>query len=336
NSTFTIFIGGGHSVKVTQNSSLIIAVNISTTAQKLKNVSVNITSNIEIGTATTGDNVSIVGTSLASNVSQIQDVRAYATIGPGLVDTNVINQTLIYTITRTGTDRIDSINVTIPTGYTLKQFLFAVFDGTVYSLINTTTNNHLIVTIPSPLPSEPTVIKLNFTVDTNTSFQNMTGFMSTITGSNMTNVATVSNATEINVTTQTLISNITITGTKTTAVVNGTDYWEFNLTLGMNATFSRGRLQFKMTNWTDASGNQILLRSATNSSLNYTQLRDSSNATYNMTVLNDYDFAAGFLPAGCCTRGGTASVILRMIIPTGTISSSTWFTTYNALFRTTA
>lgn len=304
----------------------IIALNISSGATRFTMVGINLTLNTSVYTAE-ADNITITGGYINSNVSQIQDVHATASISPRYVDTNVINQSLTYTINTTGNDKFNSTNITIPAGYTVVNVTYVGdSNGSLMALANIGFSAYLI-NVNYTSGYNGTLI-INFTVNTNTSTVNSTAFISTISGSNLTSVATDVSGTYTNVTTQQLFNVTNVAVIKSAAYVNGTDYWEFNLTLNFTASVN-GSLQFKMSNWTNSAGQSIALTSGLT---NYATLRETSSNMIN--VSSDYNIVAGV--SFTAAQWGTKNVILKMIIPTGTPVSSSWWTTYSALFRSTA
>ena len=128
------------------------------------------------------------------------------------------------------------------------------------------------------------------------------------------------------------VSNVALA--KGAAIVNGTDYWEFNFTVNFTANVT-GTIQFKLTNWTDASSPPDTINLNTTGGVYYASLRNNSanfsdpNAKFNVTnVYGDIGINR------TVTDGSSATFILRMIIPAGSAVSSTWAATYNWLFRT--
>jgi len=124
-----------------------------------------------------------------------------------------------------------------------------------------------------------------------------------------------------------------ITASKTTAIVNGTDYWEFNISVNFTDMLT-GLLQFKMTNWNNTEGKPVI--PLTNGTDSFATLRNafdfSSAAKYNIT--NDYNLTSGLSYSS--TGPGLQTIFLRMIIPSGTEIASTWFSTYSMIFRSSA
>jgi len=318
----------------------IIALNISSNATRLATVGLNLTSSGSIFTSNTSttDNITITGNYVDSGLPQIQNVHATASISPSYVDTNVTNQSFRYTITPTGSDKFNNISITIPVGYSIVNVTYVGDNGTA---LWTTTNLTSEVSVAygnyrilvNYTPGYNGTIIINFTVNTNITAQSLVAFNSTITGSNLTNIATDVSGSNTSVTTyDKLISIINIAAIKSTAYVNGTDYWEFNLTVNFSASVS-GLLQFKMSNWNDSAGHSIAL---TSNLTNLATLRDSTSASNMINVSNDFNIATGVSFTG--TQGSTKNVILKMVIPLGTYATttSTWWTIYSALFRSTA
>ncbi len=320
---FTIYIPNGIFVNASTNSSIIIAINLSSYALARSNISVNVTTNASIVTATTGDNITITNTT--STESKIQDVHATASISPRYVDTNVTNQSLTYTINTTGNDKFNSTSITIPAGYTVVNVTYVGdSNGSLTALANIGFSAYLInVNYTSGYNGTLTI---NFTVNTNTSTVNSTAFISTISGSNLTSVATDVSGTYTSVTTQQLPNVTNIAIIKSAAYANGTDYWEFNFTINITASVN-GSLQFKMSNWTNPQTGQNI--SLTACSTNCATLRDSNNPSNVINVTQNYDTATGV----SFTGGGIKNVILKMIIPQSTNIYSSWLATYSMLFR---
>ena len=162
-------------------------------------------------------------------------------------------------------------------------------------------------------------------------------FNSTLTGSNLTNINTDVSGTNTTVTTKVLISIVSVNAIKSTAYLNGTDYWEFSFTINFTANTS-GILQFKMTNWTDDSGNSISLTNSTGNGYYATLRNDTSFSTAGkINVTQSYSNITSGVPFNANTLSNSYTVILRMVIPS-TIStvSSSWWATYSMLFRSSA
>jgi hypothetical protein len=93
-----------------------------------------------------------------------------------------------------------------------------------------------------------------------------------------------------------------------------------------------------MANWNNTAGNSLNLTNQTaltNTTRYYASMRLSTNSSNTFSVTNDYNFTQGvsLTPAQGAAVSNLYYVILRMIIPSGTQISSTWWTTYNTLFR---
>jgi hypothetical protein len=256
-------------------------------------------------------------------------------MSPRYVDTNVTNQSFTYNITPTGADKINNITITIPAGYTVVNVTYVSDNGT--TLRNSTyQHSNLSVILGSQILVNYTIgysggtIVINFTANTSATNITQTAFSSTVAGSNLTSIAADVSGTDTSVTTQQLINVTSVAATKATAYVNGTDYWEFTFTINFTANVT-GLLQFKMSNWTNSASN-ITLTSCTGGYC--ATLRDSTNANNNITVGYDYNMSTGVSFTG--TQGNTKNVILKMIIPTGTLSSTSWWATYSGLFRSAA
>ncbi len=329
-SKFTVSIPAGFNASSGANTSFVIAINLSGSATK-SNVSVQIASSVEFG-VDSGSNVTLVSGFVNSTESQIQDIHANVSIYPQFVDTNVINQTIFYIIMPTGRDAIKNITITIPSGYNFTNISTVELDGSnITSNITTTAPNYINVTATTSTTNR---IKITFNVNTSSTRVNATAFTSTIDGGNLTGISTdLTSAGSTNVTTQQIINGTNIEILKGAAIVNGTDYWEFNFTLSFSANLA-GTIQFKMTNWTDASNTTLGIYSG---ATYYVTLRNNtnfsdSNGKFNVTnVYGDNNVGVN----QSITDSGALKLTLRMVIPLSTKISSTWAATYNFLFRTT-
>jgi hypothetical protein len=267
-----------------------------------------------------------------STPSQIQDLHANASISPKYVDTNVINQTFIYTITPTGSDTIKHVNLSLPSGYQLVN-LTAILTGVSQpeSVINVTASNSINVTFTTPTTQ---IIRLNFTVNTSSTPASSAAFIATIgdNNGNLSSVATDVINNQTNVTTKALANVANVVVSKAVAVVNGTDYWEFNFTVNITDQVA-GLLQFKMTTWNDTATHYIAV---SNSTLNLTTLRKDTdfNTTNKTAIRNDYVITDG-LSYSTSETNKLVTVFLRQIIPSDAYIAQTWFTTYSILFRST-
>jgi hypothetical protein len=250
------------------------------------------------------------------------------------VDTNITNQAFVYNITPTGTDPINWTRIVLPIGYTITGLASIFHDNTfvLAGVTNQTGTNEINITFASPTLYS---ILINFTVNTNLSAKTSTAFFSNISGSNMSMIATDVTENQTNVTTKTLINYTLIAATKNSAYINGTDYWEFYFTLGLNLTPSEsinGMIQFKMSNWTDSSGNIISIMNSTAGS-HRASLREGTNfnTTNKFNVTHDYNATTGVSKTGL--SAGFVYLTLRMVIPSDTVVSSSWWATYAMVFR---
>lgn len=329
---FTIHIPNGLFINASSNASILIVFNISPSATRFNTTGANISASSEIGTTSNADNITITGNSIQSNISQIQDLHAIAYITPRTVDTNVENQTFIYTINRTGSDKINRTEIVLPSEYVITNVNATIADvGTLFT-IQYSSNQINITNIGGGAGTNGPII-VNFSVNTSSSSVNSMAFNSTIFGGNLSASPDVINQATSVITKQIIIVQ-DINPIKTTALVNGTDYWEFNLTLNITANVS-GLIQFKMNNWNSSEGYTMNLTNQTNINANntlfYASLRSSGNSTNYINVTNNYDITRGI--SLTATAGNLYYVILKMIIPSGTPTSSTWWTTYSMLFR---
>ena len=329
-SMFVVLIPGGFNVTGGTVKTLLVAVNISSVApsQTTVNISVNNVTGVFVDT---GSNVSSAAGFVNSSSSQIHDVHANVSISPRVVDTFIVNQSFAYTITPTGTDAVQNVSVAIPAGFTLINLTAVERNGmnltSIVNFTNTTAADRLNVSFIVPSAQ---VIRLLFTANASTATPG--AFSSTLAGSNLSAVATDPvNGNQTTVAPQVLANITSVAASKTAAVVNGSDYWEFALTVNITDAVA-GLLQFAMANWTDNSGNNLGL---TGCSTYCATLRNSSTfgAPGNISVTNDYNLTAG-IPY--TTSGvSTVTTYLRMVIPSGTAISSSWFTTYRVSFRQT-
>jgi len=312
------------------NASVIVRVNVSRNVTTRQLLSVLLVSAADI-TRDSGSNVTVSGTIL-SNATQIQDLHANVSISPNFVDTNAINQTIVYTIVPTGADAINHTIITIPSGYNLTNISTIQLDGSnITANVTSIGKGYINISIPTPTTNP---IKVTFNVNTSTT-RVIGTFTSTIDGHNRTGIpAEHANVSAVNVTTQQLINVTSVALAKGAAIVNGSDYWEFNFTINFTATMT-GLIQFKMTNWTDASSppNNIHVNESTTY---YATLRNNSanfsDANGKVNITNYYVDNWGINRT--VTENSTLTFILRMIIPSGTAVSNSWASTYNWLFRT--
>lgn len=331
-SKFAVSIPAGFNASSGANTSFIIAVNLSGSAVKT-NISLQIESSAVFGVDATS-NVTFDAGFVNSTESIIQDTHANASISPNFVDTSVINQTLVYNVVSTGQDKLNGTIITIPSSYNFVNISNIELDGVNNTAIETVTTSPNYINITLSITKSK--IKVFFNVNTSNTRVNSSAFTSTISGGNFTNVTTDTVSPGINATTQQLINVTNVALAKGAAIVNGTDYWEFNFTLGFTANVT-GLLQFKMSDWTDASSSVNTFRINT-STVYYATLRNNTN---NFTDTNGkFNISTSYVENTGLTRtvtdSGTLTLVLRMIIPLGTPISSSWASTYGFLFRPTS
>lgn len=328
NSTaFNISIPNTLVVNSSSNASVIVRFNISFNATTRQLLSAILGSAADV---LVNDGSNVASAAIQSNATQLQSLQANTSVFPQFVDTNVINQTIVYTIVPTGKDGINRTVITIPSGYNLTNVSTVQVDGsnTTGGVTTTTAPNYINVTLTTATTQ---AIKVTFNVNTSAVRVNSTAFTSTVDGGNLSNIATSAAAGLTNITTQQIINVTNVALAKGAAIVNGTDYWEFNFTLSFTANLT-GTIQFKMTNWTDASSppNTINLNT---SSAYYATLRNNSNFSDNNGKFNVTNIYGDIGLNRTTTDSSSLTLILRMIIPSGTAVSSTWAATYNFLFR---
>ncbi len=347
---FLINITGGFEVTTAANKSMTIVLNVSRSATRQLNVSINITTS-GIFTNETGNNITFksssgtISNSSVSNGVQIQDMHVNGTISPRFVDTSVENQTFAYTLGMTGTDPISSITLNIPSGYTLINLTAVeqIGTGNLTSNLftNTTLSNQLNITFATATAQN---FKIYFIANTSSSATATSLFNLTVTGSNMTNIMPdPTSSGSMNITKQQILNVDNVAITKAVAIVNGTDYWEFNLTINYTATVSTGgMIQFKLSNWTNADRRNLSLTSTSAdasgfacSVTNCATLRNDVNfsAAGKFNLTNTYESTTKGISVSSTAANSTVTVILRMVLPLATPISSTWQTTYGILFR---
>ncbi len=324
-----IIPGGFNATTVGANTSFVIAINVSTTRAYEDNISVKIDSINAFGT---DSGTLSFGATANSSEPFVEDVHATVTIDPNFVDTGVENQTLIYTITPTGNTPIKNATIWIPSTYTFVNVSTITAEATNTSgLLYSTSPVYINVSINTPTTNP---IMIYFNVNTSRERINSTKFDSFIYGGNQSNVTTdKASAGDVNVTTQQILFVKTITTAKAVALANGTDYWEFNYTFNFTANVT-GIIQFKMTNWTDASSppNSIPINTT---SIYYATLRNNSNFSNvdgQINITDRYRKGVGN-KVTVTDNGAVVNLILRMMVPSGTAMSRTWAATYDVLFR---
>lgn len=325
---------------VSGTSKLLIAYKIHNSATRFVSVNASLASSSSI-TA----NETIAGTfPIDSSSSQIQDLHASASVSPSYVDTNVVNQSFIYNITTTGSDYVNRTVIVLPGNYVIISVTNVTINGSnqeqncalgVNQVCVQRSNTQINVTYPNPgLTSK--AVRIYFTANTSSSVVTSMRFNSTIDSGNcsLTAIETDVVNSKTNVTTKQLINVDIIRAIKSTALANGTDYWEFNFTLNITANVS-GLVQFRMNNWNSSSANQMMNLTNQTSLINatfYASLRKSDASTNVFNVTSEYGSSGVSLTA---RENNLYYVVLKMIIRSGTPIASDWWTTYWTLFRST-
>lgn len=337
---FTVSLSPDLSISGATNSSITININLSTAASKQALIAVNVT-NASIATRG-GDNITFFAgaNSNQSNNAQIQDVHANASVSPNFADTNVTNQTFTYTLV-VGSDKVNRTTIFMPPGYSISSVLNISVDGTecLPGNVCPTAVNTSQINVNFTQNSNAGVtgtVKINFTANTSAAVINSTFVNSTISGSNMTSVATDTAGGVANVTTRRMLNVTNVELTKATAVLNGTDYWEFNFSLQTNANVS-GMLQFKIGNFTEASGtgaNNIITPTEGNFTLRKGAVFNSSQSP-TIDVRNDYNYSTGIvMSVSEASSSFLIKLTLRVIVPKEKVASSTWQSVYSIVYRT--
>lgn len=301
-------------------------------------VNISITSNSSIE----NDNASIYINNtfpISSSNTEIRIVRAYASITPSFVDTNVTNQTFMYNILNLSNDSFEKLKITVPGGFALVNVInwsYVKSDTTTTSGTGCSTNCSMVgneINISDVVGIRNVTIYFN--ANTNASALNSIAFNSTIEGTNVANISTTTIASSTNVTTKPLISIVNISAIKNSAFINGTDYWEFNFTLNITDA-AIGMVQLKMGNWNStALGTNLSLQNGTSGNITYyATLRGATDfaTTNKCNLTNDYNASQGVYINS--TGAVLYSAVLRMVIPLGTLPTNDWWTTYKILFRT--
>ncbi len=327
---------------------ILIAYNITASAFLFNTTGAIIASNNSIGTNNTDslNNITISTGSINSTVKLILDMHANATITPRIVDTNVTEQMLVYTITPTSQNATDRIKILVPAGYSLVDVTDVYvgttrynrsFDGTNAServgVTRGDTEFNLTFTTPGPANQ----VKINFTVNTSVTPQGSISFASKISGNGLNFADPYVFNEETNVTTAQVMQILSVGGNKTAALLNGTDYWEFTFKLNFTANVS-GSIQFRMNNWTGPSGTINL----TSGTVFYASIRNDTtitNSTRIANVTNSYN-TTQVIPFNVTSDATTEDtvtklkhLVVRMAIPSGIPVSSGWWTVYSIIFR---
>jgi len=115
-----------------------------------------------------------------------------------------------------------------------------------------------------------------------------------------------------------------ITANKTTAVANGTDYWEYTFQITVGNTAGNAT-RFKMSDWTDGAGHTIAVSGY--ATVSYKNATGQTN-TYNIkNAYNTSETIYQLYDNDATTTGIQGVLTIRQIIPTNTASAS-YSTTY--------
>ncbi|HLC67870.1 MAG TPA: hypothetical protein VJI12_03220 [archaeon] len=266
------------------------------------------------------------------------DFQANATISPRYVDTSVFNQTFVYTIQLLNDTLVNRTIVYAPENYTIIELRDVTTNPTndscrLTSCTQVEVNSSQIAINFSVAVNGTTNSPIIITFGANTSASASTGtftsYLNNTIYHNITNSSGI-NLTQV-ITQPMIVANVTMT--KGTAVLNGSDFWEFKFTLGLTAAQS-GLVQFKMNDWTcsdlcsPATNNKFYINTSLNDS--YLSLRNESavNTTGKFNVTLTY----GNMGINKASTAVT-DFYLKMMIPASAPLSSTWSSTYNFLFR---
>src|SRR3989338_954084 len=314
----------------TNRTNLIISINVSGSAHVGNNTRVNVTSNASFGFAVidSGINVTLNTNQSATNLSTIVNLHANVSVTPRYVDTLVLNQTFLIVINVTCSDSVQKLTVTLPSDFTnvtivnVKRDGDSVTSGGSTLTDNRTTNNVINITMNAPATS---YIIINFTANTTSTTASNTTINATIRNVRF-NASADENNNGVKISHIIIIDRII--GSKLTALPNGTDYWEFNFTLNFSANVSGG-FMFRMLDWTDNASRTINVNT---SSASNAEVRLDADGTKSANVTNSYNLSA-YLPMTLVSTS-QQRIALKMILPAGTATSSTWWSTYFMLFST--
>lgn len=347
NSSISPNLTSGQQIRVNFTTPLILSNNSRASILVLFEIHTNASVNSTIGGNLSGPGDILVNVTVVRNVSMpnstlatIRNLRANATFSPNFADTAVHNQSFIYTIVPLGTESIKNVLVQLPSGLGFINITNVTVDGS-----NTTTGvssiiDGALINVTTPAANTTQRIVIYFTANTSASETTSIAVPSFLYGGSISNFSTdVSGSTNITVRQMMNITNVTIA--KSTAIVNGTDYWEFNFTIKFRGNSSSGGLvQFKLTNWTNSLNQNISLTNAAGASAicavpNCATLRNETtfNTTGVFNVTNDYTMTKGITQPSINSDSAAINYVLRMVIPTGTPISSSWAATYGFLLR---
>ncbi len=345
--------------KITNQSveNILIGLDLTGNVETPNNVSISILQNVSIHLS--NSSILVLGTfPISSEFTEIHDLHATAYVSPRYVDTNVKGQSLIFVLNSTGDDNLTNFTLYMPVDFNITDVVYTVSHDTGTAsgecgssgacLFNSTTNivKFSVTTLGA---SDINYLKLNITMNTNSSGDFTRTFRGEISNLYFPNVSIDEKTSgSLNVTTKQLLQVVNQSIMKGSALVNGTDYWLFNITFNLTAPVN-GTFQFKMSNWTRWT------RPDTNISIplvngsgyyyawigtNLTGIRaqgvsnktTSSDRTY---ITNDY----GSESHGLSISGKNLfTIFVKMIIPNNPkkyCCYADWFASFSALFRST-
>lgn len=273
-----------------------------------------------------------------STLATIRNLRANATLSPNFADTSVVNQSFIYTVTPTGNNSIKSLLIQLPSSLVFINITAVTIDGSNTTSASKVVDGRLINITPDLNTSQG--ITVYFTANTSSSDLASAAVSSFISGGDIANFTT-DTAGSINLTVRQMVNVTNVTIAKNTAILNGTDFWEFNFTMTFRGNVSAGGLlQFKLSNWTDSQNRNISITSATGSSAvcpvtHCATLRNETNfnTTGKYNVTNDYTMTNGLNLSSVNSDSSATTFILRMALPASSPVSSSWSATYGFLLR---
>ena len=321
---------------------LLVVFRLNITAPVLANISANIT-----GAASIGTNETVSGSfPISSGLGETSDVHANVTMRPNFVDTNATNQSIVYNFTITGVTPVNKTRITFPSGYTLVNVSGVTLNGLARSVdicpvatdVCTVVGAAEVNLTYTPTLAKGANVSITLLVNTSLSALPRSTVNSTLYSSDLTmyNISSSVLGASNNITTQPIINGSTVLIAKGAAIINGSDYWEFNFTLNFSATVP-GIIQFKMYNWSDGLNNISLTNSSGTEF--YATMRNETNfnTTGKFNIINAYNGTLGINHTA--STASTFTVILRMVVPSRDLAgnptaiSSSWFTIYNFLFR---
>lgn len=280
---------------------------------------------------------------ISSEFIEVHDLHANGEIRPRFVDTNVVKQKFIVIINKTGDESFDRVHILLPSILNLSNVTLyewgtgqdscsspgCVFSGNEINITRSGTN----------------YLKITFLATTiNTT--SVGSIEAKIYNSYLSDVDVDEKTTgSFNVTIKNLLQIIDQNVMKGAAIINGSDYWLFNITFNLTAPVN-GTFQFKMSNWTRWSNSSFSIPLVSN---NYYYAWFGKNLTTikaqgvsNSSTSNDRTFITNTY--GQETHGLSFSysespftIFVKMIIPNNSsyCCYSDWFAQFWALFRAT-